>query len=222
MKNLRLQSLFTIFAFIIFGFSSVFAQINERNVRAHMDFLAGDAMQGRGSGTQFEWISGQYFASMMQQFGIEPAGESDSSGNKTYLQTINIAQNSFSKPPIMIFNSGGADSVLEHGKEMIVLRIGSSNISGEFQIIGYDEKPKPGAVAFVKVREGDDPAKVSQSIGSLMGSGAAAIILEETEQWRSRWSNTAARKITYSTISNSAESSCRSDRRQHRHCKGDQ
>ena len=51
--------------------------IEERNVRSHMEFLASDALQGRGSGTQFELIAGQYFASQMQQFGIEPAGDEE-------------------------------------------------------------------------------------------------------------------------------------------------
>jgi hypothetical protein len=42
------------------------SQIEDRNVRAEMDFLAGDALQGRGSGTQFELLAGHYIASQLQ------------------------------------------------------------------------------------------------------------------------------------------------------------
>lgn len=207
MKYLHLKKIIVVHLFVIFCFGSASAQINERNVRAHMNFLAGDALQGRGSGTTFEWIAGEYFVSMMEQFGIEPAGETDSFGSKTHIQTINIARNTFSEAPKMSFSAQGSTTVFEHGKEMLVFRIASALITGEFQTIAFDEKPNPGAVAYVKLRAGDDPAKVSQSIGSLMGSGAAAVLLEETPQWRAQWANTAARKISFSKVSGSSESS---------------
>ncbi len=50
-------------------------EVLERNVRAHMEFLASDAMQGRGSGTQFELLAGHYIASQLRQYGVEPAGD---------------------------------------------------------------------------------------------------------------------------------------------------
>src|SRR5688500_17279704 len=52
-------------------------QVRERDVRAHMEFLASDAMQGRGSGTQFELLAGHYIASQLRQYGVEPAGDAD-------------------------------------------------------------------------------------------------------------------------------------------------
>ncbi|MBA3785989.1 MAG: hypothetical protein H0X15_10740, partial [Acidobacteria bacterium] len=81
------------------------SQIEERNIRAHLEFLAGDAMQGRGSGTQFEWLAAQYIASQLGQFAVEPAGETDSSGEKTYIQTINIPKNSFEETPKPSYNA---------------------------------------------------------------------------------------------------------------------
>lgn len=62
----------------------------ERNVRAHEEFLASDAMQGRGSGTQFEWIAGQYVGSQLRQFGVEPAGDADDAGDRSYLQAVDL------------------------------------------------------------------------------------------------------------------------------------
>ncbi len=177
--------------------------IEERNVRAHLEFLASDAMQGRGSGTQFELITAHYLASQMRQFGIEAAGDTAKSGNKAYIQTVNITRNFFAAPPKLSFG----ETVLEHGKEMLVLRTGAANVSGGLQKIALDEKPKSGAVVFVKMREGDTPEKLMQSIGTLLGSEAAAVIVEETPQWRAQWETIAARRISFTTISKKAETS---------------
>jgi Zn-dependent M28 family amino/carboxypeptidase len=55
----------------------------EASVRAHMEFLASDALNGRGSGTRDEWIAATYIASQMRHLGLEPLG--DSGG---YIQVI--------------------------------------------------------------------------------------------------------------------------------------
>jgi hypothetical protein len=68
------------------------ARIQERNVRAHMEFLASDAMQGRGSGTQFELLAGHYIASQLRQFGVEPSGDADAGGQRTFLQTVTLTR----------------------------------------------------------------------------------------------------------------------------------
>ena len=82
-----------LFAANIFGFgqtvgkSSVSA-IDEKNVRAEMNFLAGDAMMGRAGGTVFEWIAAEYIGSQFMQFGLEPAGDVDGNGRQRYVQAI--------------------------------------------------------------------------------------------------------------------------------------
>lgn len=65
--------------------------VQERNVRAHMEFLASDALQGRGSATQYEYIAALYIAAQLRQFGVLPAGDVDASGQKTFLQKIPVA-----------------------------------------------------------------------------------------------------------------------------------
>ena len=49
--------------------------VSEASVRAHMDFLAGDALNGRGSGTRDEWIAVTYVAAHMRRLGLEPMGD---------------------------------------------------------------------------------------------------------------------------------------------------
>jgi aminopeptidase YwaD len=51
-------------------------------VRAHESFLAGPAMQGRGSGTQYEAIAAAYVAAQFEAIGLKPAP-----GMTGYLQT---------------------------------------------------------------------------------------------------------------------------------------
>jgi hypothetical protein len=70
--------------------SSVLAQspVLEQNVRAELNFLASDAMQGRGSGTVFERIAAEYLGSQFRQFGLEPGGDADANGNKGYVQRV--------------------------------------------------------------------------------------------------------------------------------------
>jgi hypothetical protein len=46
-----------------------------RCIRAHEEFLASDALQGRGSGTRDELVAATYAAAELRQYGIEPAGD---------------------------------------------------------------------------------------------------------------------------------------------------
>jgi Zn-dependent M28 family amino/carboxypeptidase len=64
------------------------APIKEQNIRAELGFLASDAMQGRGSGTNYERIAAEYIGSQFRQFGLEPGGDTDSAGNKDYVQQV--------------------------------------------------------------------------------------------------------------------------------------
>ena len=54
-------------------------------VRAHEEFLAGDAMGGRGSATRLEEIAANYVASEFMGYGLKPAP-----GLTTYLQSANV------------------------------------------------------------------------------------------------------------------------------------
>ncbi|MGH9412253.1 MAG: M20/M25/M40 family metallo-hydrolase, partial [Terriglobales bacterium] len=44
-------------------------------IQAHEDFLASDALQGRGSGTRNELLAATYIASELHAYGIAPAGD---------------------------------------------------------------------------------------------------------------------------------------------------
>src|SRR5215217_6159722 len=93
--NLRRSSLALFVSFLLITSSSpVVGQtkspILEQNVRAQMNFLASDAMQGRGSGTNYERIAAEYIGSQFRQFGLEPGGDTDSAGNKGFVQRVSL------------------------------------------------------------------------------------------------------------------------------------
>jgi hypothetical protein len=64
--------------------------IRERDIRAELGFLASDAMQGRGSGTVYERIAAEYIGSLFRQFGLEPGGDTDNAGNKSFVQRVPV------------------------------------------------------------------------------------------------------------------------------------
>ena len=73
--------------------SSVVPKVCERCIRAHEEFLASDAMQGRGSGTHDELVAATYVASELRQYGIEPAGD-----NGGYIQRLAVQQKDAKAP----------------------------------------------------------------------------------------------------------------------------
>src|SRR5258707_15042602 len=44
-------------------------------IRAHEDFLASDALNGRGSATHDELVAATYIASELEQYGVAPLGD---------------------------------------------------------------------------------------------------------------------------------------------------
>ena len=57
--------------------------VSGERVRAHVKFLAGDELEGRGVGTRGEQLATEYLASQLQAEGVKPGGE-----NGTYFQRV--------------------------------------------------------------------------------------------------------------------------------------
>src|ERR1700689_1433430 len=85
-------------------------------IRAHEEFLASDAMQGRGSGTHDELVAATYIASELRQQGIEPAGD-----NGEYIQSVPTVQRKItSAPQLTILPDSGGPLTWTYGKEFVV------------------------------------------------------------------------------------------------------
>ena len=79
-------------SFVLAGPLLAQSTIREENIRAELGFLASDAMQGRGSGSNYERVAAEYIGSQFRQFGLEPGGYTDSAGNKGYVQRVALDQ----------------------------------------------------------------------------------------------------------------------------------
>jgi hypothetical protein len=65
-------------------------------VRAHEDFLAGDALRGRGSATHDEEVAAAYVASQFKGYGLRPAP-----GMAGYIQTAGVVSTHVASTPVL-------------------------------------------------------------------------------------------------------------------------
>ncbi len=151
------------------------ALIAEATVRAHMEFLAGDALAGRGSGTRDEWLAASYVASQFQEWGLEPLG--DVGG---YVKAVETPRGDLSAPPVI---AAGDKIKLTHGKDVLATTIGTAHTSGPLVKFTKGVTIPAGAVVLVLGTDAPDAAAVTT---------AAAVLTPETDQIRARWDTTAA------------------------------
>lgn len=197
MKNLYIKKWLVITAFLLSANFHGFAQkaqkspVEERNVRAQMNFLAGDAMQGRGSGTMFERIAAEYIGSQFMQFGLEPAGEKDADGKQTYVQTVEVPGRSYLQSMNV---SGELGNSFVMGKDFAFLSIASKEIVGELQKLKVGDKAKSGAVVFFMIDENADFASLQESFGQFFRDGAVAVFMSENKRFTDDWKEITDRK----------------------------
>ena len=103
-----------------------------------MNFLASDALRGRGSGTPDEFIAATYVATQLEQYGVAPAGDHGS-----YIQQAPVLRQTLSAPPVVWFMSPGdgrpAGRVQwTHGKEILAVSLADTEFKGPLKTIDTD------------------------------------------------------------------------------------
>ena len=169
------------------------SRVSERNVRAHMEFLASDAMQGRGSATQFELLAGLYIASQLRQFGVEPAGDADAVAGKSFIQTVALKRQTFATAPALTYGVNGVERRLTHGKEMLVRRSTAAQLKGALQKLRAGEKPAAGAFVLLSQDDGRDARQLFSQASAMGRAGAAAVLVTENPALRQNWAAMGAR-----------------------------
>lgn len=149
--------------------------ITEASIRGHMEFLAGDAMQGRGSGTADEWRAAAYIGSQMRRWGIEPLG--DDGG---YVKTVDTGRITAAAAPLLVVNG----MALTHGREILVQSINKGAASGPLYRYVPGATAPEGAFVFVPDGATVDNAAIAK---------AAAVLTVETTQIRATWAATGSR-----------------------------
>ena len=153
----------------------------ERNIRAELGFLASDAMQGRGSGSGYERLAAEYIGSQFRQFGLEPAGDRDATGQQSFVQRAALSSSRFTEAPALIVTAGNEPKKWIFGKDFLVSFVRSSSISGDLQITDLDGKFTKGAIVLIKLPDGTDPQKRQELIRKARAAQAAAVLLPESE-----------------------------------------
>jgi aminopeptidase YwaD len=152
--------------------------IAESTVRAHMEFLAGDAMNGRGSGTRDEWIAATYIAAQLRRCGLQPL---EPGGD--YVQAVEIARIEAVGTPTLRIEPGAAI----RAEQMLVMRLNGAEFRGPLQMYRSDAAIRPGA-ALLMPRDAlpEDAARLQP---------AGLVLWRETAARRARWNELSSRTI---------------------------
>lgn len=139
-----------------------------------MEFLAGDALNGRGSGTRDEWIAAAYIGAHMRRLGLEPMG--DAGG---FVQTVPIQRTEVTSPPVL---SAGTQR-FTHGKEIAVQSLGEPRVAGRLQKWTPGASVSPGAAVLLP-----DPVPAD-----LPPFGRVLLLSPQTPLVKQRWQVLAGR-----------------------------
>ncbi len=159
------------------------------SIRAHMDYLAGDALAGRGSGTAQERQAAEYVAAELRRYGVAADGD-----NGGYLQHVALEYRSLASAPVLSFESQGQIVHWTNGHEIAVARLGEPAIAGPLQKLNPNDSKdakaevKPGAVVLFT-----SPADASawRQAYELSQRGAALVLVPESPSLESTWDDAA-------------------------------
>lgn len=174
------------------GRDAVATRIKERDVRAEMYFLAGDAMQGRGSGTPFERIAAEYIGSQFMQFGLEPAGDKDTAGVPGFVQTVPVAGK---KVLDQLHATGSLAKQVEWKRNLLAFRLADTQMHGPLQKLKAGESAKAGAIVLLAVPEDAQFNDLFAAFRKLTQAGTRTVIVPANAQIRENWSNLAEREV---------------------------
>ena len=186
-------------------------------IRAHEEFLASDAMRGRGSGTHDELVAATYIASQLRQYGIDPAGD-----NGGYIQSVPTIQRKItSAPQLKILPASGDPITWNYGKEFVVALLSQTEFSGPLRKLDTDKvsnventKVERGAVVLII---GSDEKKETQAAFSVASEGAAAALMLTRDKDLKRFDN-CQRKLAQASRSFEGRIRARARCRDERQC----
>jgi len=172
-------------------------------IRANMNFLASDALRGRGSATQDEFVAATYIGSQLEQYGVEPAGD-----NGTYVQRATLIRQTLTAVPELHYMTPGdgipsQTMTWTHGKEMLILVLNDVSFRGALRRLNADltsgsaQEKHPGVppagkalAGRVALITGQDRKKIHAAVFEALEQGAVAVIEpappQLVESWESR------------------------------------
>ena len=152
----------------------------ESNIRAELGFLASDAMQGRGSGTNYERVAAEYIGSMFRQFGLEPGGDRDAAGARSYVQTVDLATQKFSEPPTLTIEAGNKSRKWQFGRDFLASSVRSAKSTGSLRVAGLDDTPRKGTFVVLKSVDATQE-KRQEFLRKARAASASGVIMIESD-----------------------------------------
>jgi hypothetical protein len=146
-------------------------------VRAHEEFLASDAMQGRGSATHDEEVTATYVASEFLGYGLKTAP-----GMSGYIQRAEVTQ------PVLDGHASirAGSATLAEGRDFHLVLASGETASGPLLRVAAKDiaqaKLPRGAMVLLEHLPADKPAM--QMMRALWRSGVAAVLVEEDASTR--------------------------------------
>jgi hypothetical protein len=160
-------------------------------LKAHVQFLASDAMKGRDTGSPELTIAEQYVAAQMLAAGLKPAG-----ANGTWLQPVPLVAYKSADHGSLALKRGTTETVLEWGKDYLARAVPSNPkvaVSGPVVFAGYGSEgeykglnAKGAIVAVLRDSPHDQPSDVRAHLSqpdiqarTAAAHGAIGVILIE-------------------------------------------
>jgi Zn-dependent M28 family amino/carboxypeptidase len=112
--------------------SQVARAVNAGALRAHLEFLADDALEGRRPGTRGGELAARYIAAQFQRLGLEPAGDSGTYYHRVPIITLTP------NPAVRI--TGPAPGELSYRSDYVLWSMRNDSITtarGELVFVGY-------------------------------------------------------------------------------------
>ena len=142
-------------------------------LRAHVEFLASDALRGRQSSTHDEWVAAEYIAAQLRQYGVMPAtGDS-------LVQKVELVQPVLRTPPTLVLHNA-APQRWSHGEAMMVFRTSGEPFRAPLvQSENASDEVKGAAVLLAKPPA--SPREIFRSVLEYGARGALAVLVPENE-----------------------------------------
>lgn len=163
-------------------------EISADRIKAHMTFLADDAMMGRNTGSKEYTIAANYVATQYKLMGLKPMGD-----NGSYFQTVNFAQYMLDgDKSAMSMMAGGKMTNLSFGTDYIYI----PSVSHPNRAVKADEVVFVGYGTAAEVKGMDLSGKVvaylSGKRSAVDGAKASIILRNDAREKRSPYARVAA------------------------------
>ncbi len=112
--------------------SRVAAAVDSNSLRAHFEFLADDALEGRRPGTRGAELAAKYIAAQFRRLGLEPAGDSGTYYHQVRIITLTPT------PTLKVLGASAPD--LEYRKDYVLWSMRNDSVvaaKGDLVFVGY-------------------------------------------------------------------------------------